>query len=124
PSERERVRGPVSLERALGDEPVGRALGAASLWRLASGARVALREHIRQQHVVLLAQRVQRLAERNEVARDQPGSLMDQLIKGVLTVGAGLAPIDRAGFAGDGLAIERHMLSVALHGQLLEIGGK
>src|SRR6266851_2384902 len=56
-----------------------------------SGERFALREHVRQQHVVLLAQRVQRLAERDEVARDQPGSLMDQLIKGVLAVGAGLA---------------------------------
>src|SRR5580704_10245971 len=73
---------------------------------------------------MLLAQRVQRLTEADKVAGDQPGSLMDQLIKRVLAVGSGLSPIDRSGVTGDGFTIERHMLSVALHGQLLEIGRK
>ena len=49
---------------------------------------------------------------------------MDQLIEGMLAVGARLAPIDRAGVVVDPRAVERHMLAVALHGELLEIGGK
>ena len=39
---------------------------------------------------MLLAHRVQRLGEGDEVAGDQPGSLMDQLIKRMLAVGAWL----------------------------------
>ena len=49
---------------------------------------------------------------------------MDKLIEGVLAVGTGLAPINRAGLVCDAVAVERHMLAVALHRQLLEIGGK
>src|SRR5271156_6537270 len=71
---------------------------------------------------MLLAQRVQRLAEGDEIAGDQPGSLMDQLIERVLAVGAGLTPINRAGVARDAIAVERYVLAVALHRQLLEIG--
>src|SRR5690349_23473375 len=49
---------------------------------------------------------------------------MDELIKGVLPVGARLAPIDGTRIIGDGFPIERHVLAVALHRQLLQIGGK
>ena len=42
------------------------------------------------------AERVERLGEADEVAGDQPRALVDQLIEGMLAVGAGLAPIDRA----------------------------
>ena len=49
---------------------------------------------------------------------------MDQLIKRVLAVGPGLAPIDRPGVVVDAHAVDRHVLAVALHGELLEIGGK
>src|SRR6516162_1819857 len=71
---------------------------------------------------MLLAQRVQRLAEGDEVAGNQTGSLVDQLVERVLAVGSGLAPINRAGVARDRVAIERYVLTVALHRQLLEIG--
>ena len=44
----------------------------------------------------MASERIQRLGERNEVARDQPRSLMDQLIERVLPVGSWFAPVDRA----------------------------
>ena len=49
---------------------------------------------------------------------------MDELIEGVLAVGAGLAPVDGAGLGLDALAVEGDVLAVALHGELLEVGGK
>src|SRR5271166_1479978 len=87
-------------------------------------ASFALREDVGEQHVMLFAQRVQRLAEGDKVARDQTRPLVDQLIERVLAVGTRLTPINRAGVAADGIAVERHVLAVALHRQLLEIGGE
>src|SRR5262249_35589271 len=55
-------------------------------------------EDIGQEHVVMAAERVERLAERNEVAWDQPGALVDQLVKGVLAVGPRLARYNHQGF--------------------------
>ena len=43
------------------------------------------------------AKRIERLGEGDEVARDEPGSLMNQLIERVLPVGSRLAPVDRTG---------------------------
>ena len=68
------------------------------------------------------AQRIERLRERDEVARDEPRALMDQLIERVLAVGSRLAPIDGAGLIIDPLPIQGDMLAVALHRQLLQIG--
>ena len=41
----------------------------------------------------MIVQRIQCLAEPDDVARNQPRPLVDQLVKRVLTVRAGLAPI-------------------------------
>ena len=95
-----------------------------SFGRLAERQRLGLGEDVRQQHVVMPAKRIERLGERDEVARDEPRSLMNQLIERVLAVGSRLAPIDRAGIVVDLVAIERDVLAVALHRQLLQIGRK
>ena len=97
PFGQDRVRRPVALEDAVRDEPIGRAFGLDLLGRLAEGQRLGLGEDVRQQHVVVPAERVERLRERDEVAGDEPGALMDQLVERVLAVGSGLAPVDRAG---------------------------
>src|SRR6516165_219611 len=124
PLQKNRIGRTIALKGAVGHEPVRRSLGADFLWSLAEGECLALGEDVCKQHVMLLAHRVQRLGEGDEVAGDQPGSLMDQLIKRMLAVGAGLTPIDWPGVAGDAVAVERHMLAVTLHRQLLEIGGE
>src|SRR5215468_709621 len=67
------------------------------------------------------AKNMQRLGKSDEIARYEPGPLMDQLIKRVLTVCARLAPVNRTGIAGDRFALQRDVLPVALHRQLLEI---
>ena len=93
-----------------------------SLRRLAERQRLGLGEDVRQQHVVMPAQRVEGLGERDEVAGNQPRALMDQLVERVLAVGARLAPVDRAGLVVDLRAVERDVFAVALHRQLLQIG--
>ena len=72
-----------------------------SLGGLAEGQRFGLGEDVGQQHVVMPAERVERLREGDEVAGDEPRALMDQLIEGMLAVGARLAPVDRAGVVVD-----------------------
>ena len=47
---------------------------------------------------------------------------MQQLVEGVLTVGAGLAPEDLTGVGGHGAAVPADMLAVGLHGELLQVG--
>src|SRR6516165_504876 len=124
PLQKNRIGRTIALKGAVGHEPVRRSLGADFLWRLAEGERLALGEDVCKQHVMLLAHRVQRLGEGDEVAEDQPGSLMDQLIKRMLAVGAGLTPKDWPGVAYDTVAVERYVLAVTIHRQLLEKAGK
>ena len=72
----------------------------------------------------MVAERVERLAEPDEVDRDQLRALVDELVEAVLAVGAGLAPEDRAGLVVDGRAVERDVLAVRLHRELLQVGGE
>src|SRR5262245_46680274 len=69
----------------------------------------------------MLPQRIERLRECDEVARDQPRALMDQLVERVLSIGSRFSPIDGAGVGLDLGAIQRNVLAVALHRQLLQI---
>jgi len=57
------VRRAVALEDAVRDEPFGRALGADLLGGLAEGECLGLGEDVGHQHVVVAAERVQRLAK-------------------------------------------------------------
>ena len=57
----DRVRRPVALEDAVRHQPVRRALGPHLLGRLAERQRLGLGEHVGHQHVVVSAERVQRL---------------------------------------------------------------
>ena len=47
---------------------------------------------------------------------------MQQLVEGMLAVGAGLAPEDLTGVGGHGAAVPANMLAVGLHGELLQVG--
>ena len=49
---------------------------------------------------------------------------MEQLVEGVLAVGARLAPDDLAGGDVDRRAVAGHRLAVGLHAQLLQVGGE
>src|SRR6516165_1642754 len=97
------------------NQPVGRAFALDLLGRLTEGQRLGLGENIGQQHIMMPAKRIERLGEGDEVARDKPRTLMDQLIKRMLSVCARFAPVDRTSVAGDSFSIEGDVFSVALH---------
>src|SRR5581483_537200 len=67
---------------------------------------------------------MKRLDKRDEVTGDELGSLVNQLIEGMLAVRARLAPVDRPGLVADFGSVQRNVLAVALHRQLLQIGGE
>ena len=112
----------VALEDPVRHEPIRHALGLDLLRRHAERQRLALRKDVGQQHVVVAPQRRQRLAEGDEVARDEPRPLVNQLVERVLAVGARFAPIDGAGIVVHRRPLQRHVLAVALHRQLLQVG--
>ena len=91
---------------------------------LAEGERLALREQVRHQQVVLPAERIERLGEADEVARHEPRALVDELVERMLAVGARLAPEHRRRLDADRRAVELDVLAVALHRQLLQVGGQ
>ncbi len=83
------------------------------------GQGCALGEAAGHQQVVLVADLMGRRAEGDEVGGDQLGSLVDQLVEGVLAVGAGLAPEDLAGLELHAATVEADRLPVGFHRQLL-----
>ena len=70
----------------------------------------------------MFAQRILAVQRRQKICRYHPRALMDQLIKGMLAVGAGLTPHYHAGIVIHLLAVAIHSLAVTLHVQLLQIG--
>src|SRR4030095_2152864 len=111
----------VTLEYAVRHKPIRHALRFRLLGSLAECQRFGLSQNIGDEHVVMAAERIGRLREGDKVTRNEPGSLMDQLIEGVLSVRPRFAPVDRTSVKGYFLPIESHVFAVALHGQLLQI---
>ena len=60
----------------------------------------------------------------DELAGHHGGALMNELVEGVLAVGAGLAPDDRSGVVIHECAVAGDSLAVAFHVQLLQVGGE
>src|SRR5215472_252748 len=114
----------ITLKHTMRHQPFRRAFSSDLLSGLAERQRLGLGENVRHKHIVMLSQRVERVSKRNKVTRDQPRSLMDELIEGMLAVRARLAPVYGAGLVANGAAVERNVLAVALHRQLLQVSGK
>src|SRR5215813_7317527 len=119
-----RVGWPVAGEDAMGHEPIRRALRFHLLGRLAERKRFCLSEYICQQHVVVRPQRIEWFRECDEVTGNKLRSLMNQLIERVLAVCSRLTPVDWAALVRYGESLQRDLLAVALHSQLLEIRGE
>ena len=114
----------VAFEDAVWGECGGGAFGFDFGEGFSESEGLGLREDIRHEEVVVTADRIEGLGEGDEVAGDEAGALVDELVEAVLAVGAGFAPIDRTCVGIHMGAIEFHMLAVALHGELLEVGGE
>src|SRR6266567_6483596 len=65
---------------------------------------------------------IQGLAEADEGARDQLGTLVDELIEGMLAIGSRLSPDNGPGLIVHLPALQVDVFSVALHVELLEVG--
>src|SRR5258708_39168002 len=116
-----RIGRAVSFEHAMWNEPIGRSLRPYFVRCLAECERFALCEDVREQHVVLLSKSVEGLVKANEVAGNEAGALVNELVERMLTVSPGLTPIDRTRVVAGGITLQRDGLAVALHRQLLEI---
>ena len=94
---------------------------------LAERQHLGLGEEVAHQQVVHAAraiggrQVVGGLGEPDEIGRHQPGALVQQLIEGVLAVGARLTPEDLTRPGAHRGAVGAYRLAVGLHGQLLQI---
>src|SRR5215472_14411293 len=121
---KDRIGGAIAFKDAVRHKQVRSALRFHLLWCLTKCQGFSLSENIGKQHVMMTAQRIERLPKSDEVARNEARALMDQLIERVLAVGARFTPVDGARIFVDCFAIECDMLPVALHGQLLQIGRK
>ena len=93
----EGIGGPVALKHLVGDQRLVHAFRPDLLLGLAEGQGLGLGKEVGHEFGVVIAQRVVALAKADEVAGDQLGALVDELVEGVLPVGAGLAPDDRSG---------------------------
>src|SRR5580700_6635417 len=111
-----RVRRAVTFENTVWNERIGRAFSFGFLRRFTESQGFGLGENIRQQHIVMPAERIERLDKRDEVTRNQPCPLVNQLIKGVLAVRSWFTPIDRPGWIVDFSCFERNVFAVTLHG--------
>lgn len=115
-----------NLLQRLPFQPLPLQLRPRLLRRLPCHQRLGLCQKIRQQDLVVQTpcDGIVRFGRRKEVGWYQPGALMDQLVEGVLAVGAGFTPDDGAGAVIDFLSGAGNVLSVALHVTLLEVCGE
>src|SRR5262249_18717960 len=96
----------VTLEHAVGHQPIRHAFRSRLLGSFPERERFGLGKDIGDEHVMMAAEWICRVREGDKVARNEPGSLMDQLVERVLSVGPGFAPIDRTRIKGYFLPIE------------------
>src|ERR1017187_4837470 len=69
----------------------------------------------------MIAQRVQRADETDEVAGNELCTLMDELIERVLAIGARFAPINRSRLIVHVRPLQSYVLAITFHGQLLKV---
>src|SRR5438128_1012860 len=61
------------------------------------------------------------MAEAQKITRDEPRSLMNELIKRVLPIGPRLAPVNGARFVTHTAPVQRDRFAVTLHRELLQV---
>src|SRR5260370_37082489 len=104
----------MAFEDPLGNEPLGSAFCLDLFRSLAECQCLGLRANVCNQHIVVAAKWIERLRKSDEVAGNEPGPLMDQLVERMLPIGSRLAPVNCTGVVHDSVSIERHMLAISL----------
>ncbi len=98
-------------------------LGFGFLAGLAQHQRLALRQAVGVQPLMMVGHRVEAHHRHDEVGRNKLGALVQQLVVGMLAVAADAAPDHRAGVGLHRGAVLQHALAVGLHVQLLQVLG-
>ena len=92
--------------------------------RLAVHQGFGLCKEVGEQLLVMVADLVVAVCRGDEVARNHLGALVDELVEGVLAVGARFAPEDRTGLVVDAQGVAVNSLAVGFHVGLLEVSGE
>ena len=108
--------GRLPSKTRCGTRPVGVPSALTSSGRLSQSQRLGLGKHVGDAVSRDGGPGASARCKSDKVARNELGSLMYQLVEGMLPVGARLAPEDRAGVVVDRRSIERDALAVAFHG--------
>ena len=107
----DRRRRLIAFEDAGRDDGLGGAFRADFVRQLTEGKCLCLREEVTEEQLVLVLtirrKRICWIGEGNEVGGNQLGTLVDELVEGMLTVRAGLTPEHFTGRGCDGRAIQR-----------------
>lgn len=90
---------------------------------LAEHQRLALRQAVGVQPLMMIGHRVEADHRDDEVRRNQLGALVQQLVIGMLAIAADTTPDHRAGVGLHRGAVLQHALAVGLHVQLLQVLG-
>jgi hypothetical protein len=94
PLGKKRVGRTVAFKDPVRHQPVWRTFRFDFLRCLAKGQRLGLGEDVRQEDVVMPAERVERSTNGDEVARNEPGALVNELAEGMLAIGSRFAPVE------------------------------
>ena len=81
PVSQNRVRRPIALERLVRHQPFIGSFPPDLIRRFAEGKGFSLRKHIGQQEIMVPPELIQGLMKCDEIRRDEPRALMNQLIK-------------------------------------------
>src|SRR5271157_1323029 len=73
---------------------------------------------------MMRADGIQGLTEGDEITGNELRALVNHLIKGMLAIGPRLTPVNGGGLMRHSLSLDRDLLAIALHGQLLKVRGK
>ena len=124
----DRGRGAVACEDAGRNQFFCSAFSANLFCGLTESQGLGLSEEVRQEQLVHIGISVangpRRLCEGNEVCGNHTGSLVNQLVEGVLAIRSWLSPEDLAGVIEDRASIAAHGLAIRLHGELLQVRGE
>ena len=80
-----------------------------------------LGNHVGQEQILVVAERVERLGKCDKIIGDQLGPLVNQLVEGMLAIDTWLPPVDWPGLVGDLSSIQGNGHRLALRRQLLEV---
>src|SRR6266581_3180174 len=117
-----RVRRAITLEGTVWNLECRDSFCGDFLCCLPEGQGLGLSEEVSHQQIVVPPKRVEGLTEPDEIARDQLGPLVDELVERMLAVGSGLPPDNRPRLVVHPPALQVDALPIALHIELLEVG--